>query len=141
MARLNVYKPAITAFYNKKWGSETWLANNSKYCGKILYLKHGYRCSIHNHKKKDETFYILSGCVWMEWDGRYRVMYAGDALRIKPGVYHRFHAFESDAQILEISTQHFDSDSYRKTKSEKVTKWKKLVIDKIRKWRGIDTHG
>lgn len=34
--------------------------------GKILTLKKGFRCSLHTHKIKDETFYILDGEVLME---------------------------------------------------------------------------
>jgi len=47
----------------KIWGSEEWLVNNELYCCKILNLKKGYRCSIHYHKDKDETFYVLKGIV------------------------------------------------------------------------------
>jgi len=54
---------------DKDWGRELWIVNNDKYCGKILELNKGYRCSIHYHKIKDETFYILEGRVLMEiWD-------------------------------------------------------------------------
>jgi N-acetylneuraminate synthase len=106
-----------------------------------MYLKKGYRCSIHKHELKDETFYILSGQVWMEWGGHQRVMYTGEAVRIKPGVYHRFEAIEGPAQILEISTTHREDDSYRKTRSEKVTWFRKHVVDRYRAWRGIDTNG
>ena len=45
---------------DKVWGREEWIVNNEKYCGKKLILKKGYSCSMHHHKIKDETFYILS---------------------------------------------------------------------------------
>ena len=63
-----VYKPKQREF-EKVWGAETWLCNTDHYCGKILHLNKGYRCSIHSHKIKDETFYILYGKVLMEHDG------------------------------------------------------------------------
>jgi hypothetical protein len=36
-----------TKKYEKVWGNEEWVANNDKYCGKILNLNKGFRCSIH----------------------------------------------------------------------------------------------
>ena len=47
----------------KDWGYELWLANNEteNYCGKILYIKEGYKGSMHFHSEKHETFYILEG--------------------------------------------------------------------------------
>jgi len=50
----------------KKWGYEEWIVNTDKYCGKLLYLQKGKRCSMHFHQVKDETFYILQGKVLME---------------------------------------------------------------------------
>ena len=48
----------------KKWGKEIWIVNR-EYCGKKLVLNKGFRCSMHFHKNKDETFYILTGKVLM----------------------------------------------------------------------------
>ena len=45
----------------KVWGHERWLANDEKYCCKTLTLKKGYQCSLHYHKLKDETFFVLDG--------------------------------------------------------------------------------
>ena len=50
----------------KVWGQEEWVVNNDKYCGKILTVKKGFRCSLHYHKKKHETFYVLEGNLLME---------------------------------------------------------------------------
>ena len=102
--------------HTKVWGAEIWIANNSLYCGKKLLLKKGFQCSIHHHKIKDETFYIESGKVLMEYEDAPFKMLPGDSLRILPGVRHRFTGLE-DSVIFEFSTQHFESDSYRDTKS------------------------
>ena len=51
---------------DKVWGSEEWIVNNDKYCGKILNLKKGFRGSVHHHKNKNETFYLLEGRVLLE---------------------------------------------------------------------------
>ena len=50
----------------KLWGAEKWLVNNEIYCAKELILVNGYQCSLHYHKIKDETFYILEGEVEIE---------------------------------------------------------------------------
>lgn len=96
----------------KEWGREIWMANTEKYCGKKLILRKGKRCSLHYHKKKDETFYLDSGRVLMEVNGEEMIMQKGEATRIFPGVQHRFSGLE-ESIIIEISTHHEDSDSYR----------------------------
>src|SRR5208283_5704492 len=45
----------------KGWGREVWIANNHLYCGKILEIRRGKRCSLHYHKLKTESFYLRSG--------------------------------------------------------------------------------
>jgi len=109
----------VTEFVKKVWGSELWIVNSEKYCGKILTLKKGFRCSLHTHKIKDETFYILDGKVLMEIGSQARTMKEGEVVHMLPNVYHRFTGLE-DSRIIEISTQHFESDSYRKELSGKV---------------------
>ncbi len=47
--------------HKKVWGREEWLVNTDKYCGKFLNVDKGYRSSIHHHRNKDETFYLLEG--------------------------------------------------------------------------------
>lgn len=102
----------------KVWGSEEWIVNR-QYCGKFLNLKKGTRCSMHYHKNKDETFFILKGKVLMEIDGKTRIMNPGDLQLIEPNQKHRFTGLK-DSKILEISTHHEDNDSYRDEESGKV---------------------
>ena len=45
----------------KGWGREIWIANNSEYCGKVLEIDKGKRCSFHFHKLKLESFYLRCG--------------------------------------------------------------------------------
>lgn len=99
----------------KVWGEEKWIVNRD-YCGKLLTLKKGYRCSMHFHKVKDETFYINKGRVLMEVDDNVLIMNKGDSLLIEPFTKHRFTGLE-DSEIFEFSTHHEDSDSYRDEKS------------------------
>ena len=99
--------------HKKVWGKEVWIANNPLYCGKILFLKKGFRCSMHAHKIKTETFHILSGKIIMALgDGSRRTMVPGDTIDIAPGTLHSFEGIEN-SKIMEISTQHFENDSYR----------------------------
>jgi len=103
----------------KLWGEEWWIVNRKEYCGKQLFLKRGYRSSLHYHKKKDETFYVFKGLVLMEIGKRKKFLRAGSIQHISPGILHRFTGI-TDAGITEFSTHDEKSDSYRKTFSEKI---------------------
>jgi len=103
---------------NKVWGHEEVIVNRD-YCGKKLILNKGFRCSMHYHKNKDETFYILKGKVLMEIGMQKNIMLPNDSILIKPGQKHRFTGLE-DSEIIEFSTHHDDSDSYREELSGKV---------------------
>jgi len=102
----------------KKWGKEYWIVNGGLYCYKILKLKKNRRCSVHMHKIKHETFVIDSGKVLMQYDNKYYIMKKGDVIVIEPCKYHRFWGLKN-SKIIEISTHHIDSDSYRKEPSGK----------------------
>lgn len=103
--------------YKKVWGWEEWIENSDLYCLKKLHLNKGHQCSYHYHKIKDETFYLLSGKVDMIIDKEYIVFPINTAIHIKPNMVHLFRGLE-DSVILEVSTQHFENDSYRLTKSK-----------------------
>ena len=107
----------------KQWGHEEWIINTEKYCGKKLVFKKGYSCSLHFHKIKDETFYLISGIVIIELKDKEaissRVMTPGDSQRILPEVHHRVIALEN-SEIIEFSTFHVEEDSYRITLSGKI---------------------
>ncbi len=91
---------------------------NREYCGKILNLKKGFESSLHKHKIKDETFFVLEGKFLMELGKKKRVMLPGNSIHVPRNKYHRFSGLE-DSKIIEFSTKHFESDSYRKTQSGK----------------------
>jgi len=119
----NIKVDQLVNFVEKGWGHEEWIVNNANYCGKKLVVKKGYRCSMHHHKVKDETFYVLSGEILLEteYGGKKesRLMTPGDIMHIKPNMWHRFTGIV-DSQILEFSTFHMDEDSYRRSNSGKV---------------------
>jgi len=103
----------------KVWGKEEWLVNTDKYCFKKLHLNKGYRCSMHHHKIKDETFIIHSGHVKMEVGEKVFFLSKGDQVHIAPNTEHRFTGMENSL-IYEVSTTHIDSDSYRTEESGKI---------------------
>jgi len=74
---------------------------------------------MHYHEKKDETFYILKGKILMEINNKKHVMLPGHSILINPKTKHRFTGLE-DSEIIEFSTHHDDSDSYREELSGKV---------------------
>ena len=103
----------------KGWGREVWIANGDLYCGKILEINKGKKCSLHFHKIKTESFYLRAGRLKvrvMETDDSKVVeefeLKAGDCMDVPRGLVHQMEALE-DAELLEFSTQHFDSDSHR----------------------------
>ena len=101
------------------WGFEIRCVNNELYCSKFLVLTNPHvTSSLHYHKNKDETFCVMSGEVNIEIRNgndipKSRIYTAGMQVRIKPGVRHRVYAHSSQAVILETSTHHEDSDTYR----------------------------
>jgi rfaE bifunctional protein kinase chain/domain len=103
----------------KVWGFEKWLENNDKYCSKLLSLNKGYQCSLHYHKIKDEMFLVAKGHIRLELGDKVLHLKENNFIRIPPGTHHRFRGLE-DSEILEVSTHHDDSDSYRIEKSKKV---------------------
>jgi mannose-6-phosphate isomerase-like protein (cupin superfamily) len=112
-----VRKPVLIV--PKGWGREVWIANNPLYCGKILEIKKGKRCSLHYHKLKNESFYLRSGRLKVrikespeaEKTEEFELK-AGDGMDVPSGLVHQMEALE-DAELFEFSTQHFDEDSHR----------------------------
>ena len=106
-------------FVSKGWGYEKWIANSPSYCGKLLFIAKGKKCSWHYHKLKDETFYVQSGellLIYGEDDdinkAKMRILRPGDKFHIYPGLRHQMQA-RKDTDMFEFSTQHFHDDSYR----------------------------
>jgi mannose-6-phosphate isomerase-like protein (cupin superfamily) len=110
----------------KKWGYELWIENNNLYCGKHLHVLPGKLCSVHYHKNKKETFYVIGGELHLQcstiltednWkSGRWINIFLkkGQSFTINPMTAHRFTANTNEpCDFIEISTHHDDDDSYR----------------------------
>jgi mannose-6-phosphate isomerase-like protein (cupin superfamily) len=104
----------------KKWGYELWIHNDTDYCGKLLiFTKSGNKFSMHYHMIKDETWYVQKGAFQFDWidtengERCYTKIQEGDVIEIKKGLPHQLTALSEEATVFEVSTQHFDEDSYR----------------------------
>ena len=103
----------------KGWGYEKWICNTEEYCGKLLHIIKGKRCSWHYHTLKDETFYLQEGRLLVKYsddndrdNAKELIMERGDKFHVYRGLRHQMLALE-DSDLFEVSTQHFDTDSNR----------------------------
>lgn len=103
---------------------------NREYCKKILVQLPGQHHPAHYHKRKEETFQVLSGELYTELDGRVKVLHPGDTQLVMPGVWHRFWT-ETGCVFEEVSTTHFNNDSvYQDPEIEKLERSeRKTIVD------------
>jgi mannose-1-phosphate guanylyltransferase len=122
----------------KPWGEEFWVSDGSfsTYALKKIFFKSGSQTSLHVHKFKFETNYVLNGTGIIQlskerWDvddliskqienkifdelefilEEYQVI-PGSILNVPPGYIHRVRAI-TDLEFFEVSTEHLD-DVYR----------------------------
>jgi quercetin dioxygenase-like cupin family protein len=114
-----IIKPLDMKYVSKPWGWELHICNGDQYCGKKLFIKQGHWLSYHHHDIKDEVLYVESGRCYFSNDETGIILSpeltVGYAFHVKPTVKHQIHAIE-DTMIIEFSTHHEDSDSYRTTR-------------------------
>ena len=109
--------------FPKGWGEELIIENNEMYCGKLLIFKKGCRFSMHYHLIKDETWYVDKGEFlyrWIDTESAETIeqkLKPGDVVRQRVGQPHQLIAL-TDGTVFEVSTQHFDEDSYRVVKGD-----------------------
>ena len=107
----------------KGWGEELIIENNEMYCGKLLIFNKGCKFSMHYHLIKDETWYVSKGEFIYRWidtetaETKIVALKEGDVVRQRVGQPHQLEAY-TDGVIFEVSTQHFDEDSYRVLKGD-----------------------
>ena len=111
-------------FVSKGWGYEKWLVNCPDYCGKILFLAKGKKCSWHYHLLKDEVFYVQSGAIEVIYSygdnpetADKILLTEGDKFHVPKGLRHQMYALK-DTEVFEFSTTHYDSDSIRIEKGD-----------------------
>lgn len=102
----------------KGWGSELIWVTNDKYCGKFLNFNSGARFSMHFHREKIETWYVMSGRFEIETidtkDASLHKKILGEGMvhHNDPLVPHRIICLEAGT-ILEVSTPDSVEDNYR----------------------------
>ena len=118
---VDIKKPKMV---KKNWGYELWIHNDSDYCGKLLvFNSKGNKFSMHYHLKKKETWYVQSGGFdfwWIDTENgilNYQLLSVGDSVLIERGLPHQLIA-DTEGEIIETSTEHFDADSYRVMKGD-----------------------
>ena len=116
---IRIEKGAPIEVYAKGWGYEKWIVNKDEYCGKVLHMIKGKKCSWHYHMLKDETFYLQEGRILLRYSdeddiekAKELILERGDKFHVYRGLRHQMFALE-DTDLFEFSTQHFDSDSNR----------------------------
>jgi mannose-6-phosphate isomerase-like protein (cupin superfamily) len=104
----------------KKWGYEQWVHNDNEYCGKLLvFTKDRNRFSMHYHLQKKESWYVQEGRFQFNWIDvenaklKGTTLEKGQSVTIERGLPHQLIALEDNSIVFEVSTQHFDEDSYR----------------------------
>jgi len=104
----------------KKWGHELWIHNDNQYCGKLLvFTNSGNKFSMHYHILKNETWYVQEGAFQFDWidtesaERCYTQLQKGDVVYIEKGLPHQLTSLIDNSIVFEVSTEHFDEDSYR----------------------------
>lgn len=89
------------------WGTENILTDSPLYLGKINFYKAGKAGGLQMHREKDETFHVLSGTGWLDYDKgdgkitRVKIK-SGDTIHIPTMAVHRIEAI-TDLLGIEFS--------------------------------------
>ena len=105
--------------YEKAWGHELWIVNDEEYCGKLLVFKKDKKFSMHYHLIKKESWYVAEGefeYSWLNTETAFHestLIRQGDVVDLERGQPHQLRALTEGATIFEVSTKHYEEDSYR----------------------------
>ena len=103
----------------KAWGYELWIVNHEMYCGKLLVFNEGKKFSMHYHLIKEESWYVSQGEFEYRWidtetsEVKSTRISKGDIVDLEVGQPHQLIALTESATIFEVSTKHYEEDSYR----------------------------
>ncbi len=84
---------------------------NRHYCKKLIIMLPGQRHPTHFHKKKEETFQVLFGELFLDLGDGEKVYSPGDIVLVEKGVKHSFRS-ENGSIFEEVSSTHYLDDSY-----------------------------
>mgnify|MGYP001027556012 FL=1 len=105
--------------HEKAWGYELWIANHEMYCGKLLVFNKDKKFSMHYHMIKEESWYVSKGEFEYRWidteaaEVKATLIREGDVVDLVLGQPHQLRALTEGATIFEVSTKHYEEDSYR----------------------------
>lgn len=108
----------LKGFVKKGWGHELIWATNDKYCGKLMVFNKGAKFSMHFHRDKTESWYVLSGEFEVHWintlnaDIIVTILREGDTWENNPCEPHQLVCIK-EGTVLEVSTPDSVEDNYR----------------------------
>ena len=88
----------------KPWGQEQHLMITKKYALKILEIKGGHRFSLQYHRKKMESWYVLSGEILVTLGKRSFKARPRQVIHVPPRTRHRIKGLAKWNQVVEVST-------------------------------------
>lgn len=103
----------------KGWGHEEIFASTETYCGKLLCFEPGKKFSMHFHRDKDETWYVLDGVFKLTTidtktaTSHSQYLRKGDTWRNEPLLPHQLHCITGPGVIIEVSSKDTVEDNYR----------------------------
>lgn len=122
----------LQGIIQKGWGSEDIWATNDKYCGKVMHFKTGKKFSMHFHKEKDESWYVLKGKFMLKYidtvtaETHTKILESGDTWHNPPLLPHQLICLEA-GDIMEVSTPDSVEDNYRifpgDSQNEDISNW------------------
>jgi len=113
----------LEGFVEKGWGHELIWATNDKYCGKLLKFNKGAKFSMHFHREKDETWYVLDGTFDLltvnteDASVQKTRLNQGDVWHNPPLLPHQVICV-SEGTLIEVSTPDSVEDNYRIAKGD-----------------------
>lgn len=113
---------------------------NRDYCKKLIIQLPRQKHPYHYHKKKEETFQLLSGDLEVELEGKRIILKPGDIVLIQSSQWHKFHTLDGSI-FEEVSTTHYNDDSFyederivripRDKRKTTIANWEKAVTDRL----------
>jgi quercetin dioxygenase-like cupin family protein len=108
----------LEGYVKKGWGHELIWATNDHYCGKMMHFNKGAKFSMHFHRAKVESWYVLSGEFIVKTINTHDAsqndynLKEGDTWHNEPLLPHQLICLE-EGTIIEVSTPDSVEDNYR----------------------------
>ena len=100
-------------FTKKPWGFEYLIGNGGMTALWCLTIKRDISTSFHCHPLKRTGYVVLEGAVRVEFLSDQRILYSGDFINIRPGLFHRTTSMTDLAIVLEVESPDHKQDLLR----------------------------